>query len=230
MISIKIGVADIRAEPRFESERLTQVIYGEKLTLLENLGEYSKVLTLEDITGYIKSQLLIETGEKRYKLKSFHDAGILKFPFGSLLNDEDIKKYNIPIKKITEINDYNYSVTELAMKFLGVPYLWGGTSDFGFDCSGFVQTLYKFVGKLLPRNSSQQRDFTTTISDINDAIPGDLIFFKGHVALYLGNGKIIHANGHLASVSIDDLFDNSEYSKYLWSIFQKVGRVEKSLL
>ena len=72
----------------------------------------------------------------------------------------------------------DFKVTELSWKFLTIPYLWGGTSDFGFDCSGMVQRLYRFVGKEIPRNADQQRDFTETVPDFDSALPGDLVFFN----------------------------------------------------
>ncbi len=229
MSYIRIGVADIRKEPKFESERDSQVIFGEEFRVIENFGEYTKIRSKDGITGFIKTYLIVEGDKRKYKLKSFFDAEDVKLPFGSLLSDEDVSKHNIPEHKITKINDYRFSITELAMKFIGVPYLWGGTSDFGFDCSGFVQRLYRFVGWELPRNSDQQRDFTKTVDGFENAKVGDLIFFKGHVALYLGGGNIIHANGHMASVSFDNLFDGSSYSKNLLDIFEKIGSIQQSL-
>ena len=225
MSYIKIGVADIRTEPRFESERDSQIIYGEDFTILEEMKRFTKVRTVDGVTGFVKSFLITEGEDRKYKLRQFFDAGRIKLPFGSLLSDDDVSNLKIPEDAITDLNDNNFSVIDLAIKFLGVPYLWGGTSDFGFDCSGFVQRLYRFTGKLLPRNSDQQRDFCKTVDNFTQALPGDLVFFRGHVGLYLGEGKMIHANGHAASVSIDDLFDGSDYAKELNSIFQKIGRV-----
>jgi hypothetical protein len=225
MSYIKIGVADIRTEPRFESERDSQVIYGEDFMILEEMGQFTRIRTEDGVTGFMKSFLITEGENRKYKLKQFFDAGQIKLPFGSLLSDDDVSVFKIPEEAITDLNDNNFSVTDLAIKFLGVPYLWGGTSDFGFDCSGFVQRLYRFTGKLLPRNSDQQRDFCETVDSFDNALPGDLVFFRGHVGLYLGHGKMIHANGHSASVSIDDLFDGGDYAKELSSIFEKIGRV-----
>lgn len=226
MPTIKIGVADVRKEPRFESERDSQIIYGEEFNVLEDLGEYTKILCRDGVTGFVKTSVIGEEVTGTYKLKSFFDAGTIKLPFGSILSETDIKKYGIRKDKITEIDNYEFLVEDLSRRFMGVPYLWGGTSDFGFDCSGFVQRLYRFVGKELPRNSDQQRDFTKTVNGFKNARSGDLIFFKGHVALYLGEGNIIHANGHMASVSMNNLFDGSSYSRKLLDIFEKIGRVE----
>lgn len=103
-------------------------------------------------------------------------------------------------------------------------HTWGGTSDFGFDCSGFTQRLFRYSGFEIPRNSDQQRDFFDGLPDLEHAKRGDLIFFKGHVAFYLGRGKIIHANGHYSRITVNDLWDNSSYSKTLLSIMEKVGR------
>ncbi len=223
---INIGVADIRTEPRFESERDSQLIYGESVELIENIGEYSKIKSVDNVIGYVNSYLLSEYSARKYKLLSFYDAGNIKFPFGSLLSMEDVIKYKIPESLLIDIDNKDFSVVKLSHKFLGVPYLWGGTSDFGFDCSGFVQRLYRFTRIELPRNSDQQKNYTTTVNSFSEAIPGDLVFFKHHVALYIGKGEIIHANGHASSVSINNIFDKNEYSEKLNSIFQKIGRVK----
>lgn len=227
---IGISAADIRVEPKFECERDSQLIYGEEVKVLSTgHGDYSYIQGRDGLKGYVKSRLIVDGDERKYKLTSFYDAKIAKFPFGSYLSEEDVLKYRIPEELLTPIDNYDFDVVKLSYKFLGIPYLWGGTSDFGYDCSGFVQRLYRFTGIEIPRDAGPQRDFTETVSDFNSAKPGDLIFYEGHVALYLGNGDIIHANGHSASISIDNLFDGSDYSKELDSIFEKIGRVTRSL-
>lgn len=226
---IGISVADIRVEPKFESERDSQLIYGEEVSILSEHGEFVRIRGRDGLAGYVKKRLIADGDMREYKLKHYYDAGTMKFPFGSYLSTDDVEKYNVPEELLVKITDYNFKVTELSKMFLTIPYLWGGTSDFGFDCSGMVQRLYRFVGKEIPRNADQQRDFTETVPDFDSAKPGDLVFFKGHVGLYLGDGKMIHANGHSASVSVDDLFKESEYKQLLMSIFEKIGRVKNSL-
>lgn len=226
---IGISVADIRVQPRFESERDSQLIYGEEVAVLSDHGEYLKIRGRDGLEGFVKKRLVTEGGRREYKLKKFYDAGTMKFPFGSYVSSQDVEYYKIPRGILAPLSVNEFTVTDLSMQFLAVPYLWGGTSDFGFDCSGMVQRLYRFVGKEIPRNADQQRDFTRTVDGFDDALPGDLVFFKGHVGLYLGNGKMIHANGHSASVSIDDIIHESDYQKVLMSIFEKIGRVLSSL-
>lgn len=226
---IGISVADIRVEPKFESERDSQLIYGEEVEVLSEHGEFVKIRGRDGLAGYVKKRLVVDGNRREFKLKHYYDAGSMKFPFGSYLSKDDVEQYKVPSELLASISDYDFKVTELSGKFLTIPYLWGGTSDFGFDCSGMVQRLYRFVGKEIPRNADQQRDFTDTVTGFDSALPGDLVFFKGHVGLYLGDGKMIHANGHSASVSVDDLFEKSEYQKLLMSIFEKIGRVKNSL-
>lgn len=226
---IGISVADIRVEPKFECERDSQLIFGEEVDIISDHGDYSYIEGRDGLKGYVKKKLIVDAPERKYKLLSFYDAKIAKFPFGSYLSEEDVLKYRIPVDLTTPVDNRSFDVVRMSYASLGVPYLWGGTSDFGYDCSGYVQRLYRFTGIDLPRNADQQRDFTETVPDFNSAKPGDLVFFEGHVALYLGNGDIIHANGHSASVSIDNLFDESDYAKLLMSIIEKIGRVTKSL-
>lgn len=99
-----------------------------------------------------------------------------------------------------------------AMGFLGVPYKRGGTSaETGFDCSGFVRTMYEqTAGLLLPRKAEQQAAATQKI-DKNDLRPGDLVFFNtmrrafSHVGIYVGNGKFIHSPKPGAEVRVEDM-------------------------
>jgi cell wall-associated NlpC family hydrolase len=84
------------------------------------------------------------------------------------------------------------AVVSIAMRYLGVPYLWAGTTPDGFDCSGFTSYVYAQVGIDLPRTSSEQRYAGTEVSWA-DAQPGDLIWSPGHIAIYAGDGMQIEA-------------------------------------
>ena len=95
------------------------------------------------------------------------------------------------------------SIESVAMAFYGAPYLWGGRSFFGMDCSGFTQLVYKIIGKKLPRDASQQVEIGQVVENVEDAMLGDLAFFNSpngnitHVGLCLGNNRIIHASGNV---------------------------------
>ncbi len=99
-------------------------------------------------------------------------------------------------------------ITELAQKYLGVPYRFGGQSPEGFDCSGFTSFVYKKAGYSLPRDAGEQFQ---ALKPIKVPRPGDLVFFKidgksiGHVGIYLGNLRFIHAPSTGKTVSIADM-------------------------
>ena len=88
------------------------------------------------------------------------------------------------------------SVVAFALQFVGNPYVWGGTSlTRGTDCSGFVQSVYRYFGYHLPRTSAAMRRYGVNVgTNLEDALPGDLICYNGHVAMYIGGGKIVHAS------------------------------------
>ena len=96
------------------------------------------------------------------------------------------------------------AVADYAVQFVGNPYVWGGTSlTNGADCSGFVQSVYKAFGVSLPRTSSQQRyaGYGVSASEIQ---PGDIVCYSGHVAIYIGNGKIVHASNRKDGIKISN--------------------------
>ena len=102
-------------------------------------------------------------------------------------------------------------IAQYACQFVGNPYVWGGTSlTNGADCSGFTQSVYRVYGYSIPRNSSSQRSAGREVS-YEEAQPGDLICYAGHVAIYLGNGRIVHAS----SVKTGIKYGNATYKPIL---------------
>jgi hypothetical protein len=107
-------------------------------------------------------------------------------------------------------------LTELALLFLNTPYLWGGRSPFGIDCSGFMQLVFKMGGMRIPRDASVQATQGDTVHLINEALPGDLLFFDNeeqqitHVGMLINEGHIIHAHG---KVRVDLVDHNGIFSR-----------------
>ncbi len=104
-------------------------------------------------------------------------------------------------------------VVSIAMQYLGVPYVWGGSSPKGFDCSGLVMYVYRKVGVSLPHSSRMQYGYGRPVSR-NDLEPGDLVFFHNpisHVGIYIGDGQMINAAGTGKGVRIDDVWSSSYY-------------------
>ncbi len=115
------------------------------------------------------------------------------------------------------------ALCDFARRFLEVPYVWGGVSAWGLDCSGLVQTSFAGFGLALPRDSDQQERRGQAVPS-EEATPGDLLFFPGHVAISLGGTRLIHANAHHMRVSVDDF--GSSYGQRLAAKLTSVKRLE----
>ena len=94
-------------------------------------------------------------------------------------------------------------VANFALQFVGNPYVWGGTSlTHGADCSGFVMSVYKHFGKKLPHSSAAQRRYGKKVRSLKEARAGDVICYSGHVAIYLGNRRIVHASSRKTGIKV----------------------------
>ena len=225
MKCVGMSTVDLRSEPKFRSERSSQLIFGEEVEIIGEEGEYCRVIGVDLVKGYVMKNLIVDSSKKIYKLRKNHRSGNMVLPFGSYVNEDDATEHNIPENLLVKISK-NFNPWELAKEFMGVPYLWGGTSDLGYDCSGFTQRLFRFSNTEIPRNSGWQREASKTVESFNEAQAGDLVFYHGHVTFYIGNMTIIHSNVHNGGVSYTQLNDNSEYSKSLDGSFEKIGRLE----
>ncbi len=185
---------------------------------------------VSDLTA---GDILRLTGKKG----SFYTAA---FPDGrkGFVPKEDAEKWEVWLNSRTlSVGD----IISTAFRFMGVPYLWGGTSPKGLDCSGFTKTVYYLNGIILPRDASQQvltGDPVPTDSGYKKFQPGDLLFFGRHandstkekvthVALYIGGGKFIHASGR---VKVNSLEPTSPiFSEYRFKTFLHARRILSSI-
>lgn len=120
------------------------------------------------------------------------------------------EKKSVSSKKSSSLSK-GKQVVNYAKKFVGNPYRYGGTSlTKGADCSGFVMSVYKHFGYKLPRTSYSQRKAGKKVSSLSNAQPGDIICYSGHVAIYMGNNKIVHASTRKTGIKISN---NARYRR-----------------
>jgi len=230
---ITIACLPLRFEPSEKSEMETQIMFGELVQVLESSGNWAKVKNLNDqYEGWVDNKNFIYLDEKNIQpylnvktvLTSTINIAInpknekIILPGGGLLpNFNPLNNTFVIEDKIYKLlepnNQYKpeaQTIVNLAKQYLNCPYLWGGKTALGIDCSGLTQVVYKMVGIQLPRNASQQAEKGKLISFIEEAKPGDLIFFDNaegkiiHVGVYMGNNKIIHASGSVRIDSVDN--------------------------
>lgn len=104
-------------------------------------------------------------------------------------------------------------VVNFALQFVGNPYVWGGESlTHGADCSGFIKSVYRHFNINLPHSSAAQRHYGKAVSSLKLAQPGDIICYDGHVALYMGNRKIVHASSRRTGIKVSN---NAAYRKII---------------
>ena len=193
----------IRSEPTKQSKWVGKLYPDYAAKIKGPVGEWTKFKS-GDVTGYVYSQY-ITIGKKAQKkakeMKKFHYARSRKEEEAILAKQREAST--------VETNDADggragsgQAVVEYASRFIGNPYVWGGTSlTHGADCSGFVQSVYKHFGIQLPRTSSQMRSAGRAVSYSN-ARPGDVICYNGHVGIYKGNGQIVNAINRARGIGI----------------------------
>lgn len=225
-----LGIVPLRLEPTDKSEQVSQLLYGDFFKILEKRKAWSKIqLSFDNYEGWIDNKQYIEISKEDYNtlngesLKLSSDLvefveneseQLLAIPMGSSLNGLNVLGHK---------HDGNYiegvlpkeKIPITAFNYLNSPYLWGGKTPFGIDCSGFTQMVYKLNGYKLLRDASQQATQGEALSFIEESEPGDLAFFDNeegqivHVGIILKDNYIIHAHG---KVRIDRLDHSGIYN------------------
>ena len=235
-LTVKTAYANIYSDPQFSSQLVTQALFFETLEVISHHGNWFKVSQWDDYIGYIHKFYLfddIADKEKKYIIKDrflfLYDSIDFKnitmvAPFGckipAILVDnnyymiESDNKYFFKESSSIFKNDKRSEIIECSKKLIGSPYLWGGKTPFGYDCSGFVQQVFKSINISLQRDTSEQiKDKRMDSIDIASIDIGDIIFFdiegKGvdHIGIWYGENQIIHCGGEVKIQSIKE-FEN----------------------
>jgi hypothetical protein len=239
-----LSLLPLRSEPSSKSELVSQLLFGEIYDILEERGEWVLIENQSDhYKGWINQlqfELLFELPIVTKIINFFPCVFALNLqknesvllPTGALVHDFyfESQKFHfklncIPYLVQTENLIENFTsidqILKLARQFLNTPYLWGGKSAFGIDCSGFTQLLYKTIGIQLPRDAWQQALVGQSKTFLEETHPGDLFFFGDeaekitHVGIALGDNKVIHAAGKVRIDVLDSYgIFNAETNKH----------------
>ncbi|MTG97981.1 MULTISPECIES: C40 family peptidase [Myroides] len=226
-----LAIVPLRAEASDRSEMVTQVLFGEHFTILEQTEKWSKIqLSYDKYEGWMdnKQYQLITEDDFNYlehtstlfasdlvDFVSTENNQLMSIPLGSCLNGlkrDSINIDNFQYEGRSISGQFNKSLfLKTAFMYLNAPYLWGGKTPFGIDCSGFTQMVYRINGYNIPRDASQQATIGEALSFIEESEVGDLAFFDNsegnivHVGIIMENNYIIHAHGKVRIDRLDHL-------------------------
>ena len=214
----RIPVAPVRVEPDHRSEMISQILFGECciVIIVEKDGWIKMESKPDGYTGWCTWSQFQEIDEAYYNVNDNnlaanwvneieYNSQLMHVPFGSLLRDINTEKIWLPANAKKDAG----TIREVAFKFLNTGYLWGGKSVFGIDCSGFTQSVFKFLNIPLLRDAQQQATQGAHVGFLQEASCGDLAFFDNaagqiiHVGILLSNHEIIHAAGKVRIDKID---------------------------
>jgi len=226
-----LAIIPLRAEPSDRSEIVSQVLFGEHFEILEMQKQWSKIkLHFDNYEGWVDSKQYQIISEKNF-IDLSKDAIILNTDLVEYVSNSNNELLPITLGASlsflnhSEINTENFefegmktsgvkpkpNLLTTAYMYLNTPYLWGGKTPFGIDCSGFTQMVYKLNGYKLLRDASQQSTQGEALSFIEESEPGDLAFFDNdegkiiHVGVMMENNYIIHASGKVRIDRVDHL-------------------------
>lgn len=186
MAKVNTTTLFVRSEPNTDCTIITMVPIDEELTVLEELEGWCKI-ELDDEEGYVSSDYVSLSDE-----------------LPKAITIKELKKNENP-----GVSDTRVDLVQYALQFVGNRYVWGGESlTSGVDCSGFTMKVYEHFGIYLPHSSSSQSGYGTKVT-YDTAKPGDLFFYGsggsiGHVAIYIGNGQIVHASNAREGIKISN--------------------------
>ena len=221
----------VRSEPTKESEYVGKLYPGYAAKITGPVGEWTAVES-GDVTGYVKTEYILTGAEAQTYAENLVTEAQQEgkeeaeaFTYAVSRKSEEAQmtqevQENVQQTETTEVSaqpaSNGQAIVDYACQFIGNPYVWGGTSlTDGADCSGFVQSVFAHFGISLPRTTYDQINAGVEVS-YDQAMPGDLICYDGHIGIYIGNGQIIHASNPSDGIKISSAY----YRKPI-----KIGRV-----
>ncbi len=238
----RLSIIPVRKEPDHRSEQVTQLLFGDHYSVIQRSRDNDWIRILVNFDNYegwisakqhhsISSEFFQEINKNEYRISTdltslaLYKKKPILIVIGSVLPVSDTEifdagehfAYNGESKGLGQKRDYEF-LHQAAMKYLNVPYIWGGKSPFGIDCSGFTQMTFKLAGYFLNRDSHEQVKQGIDIRDFSMTKPGDLAFFTnqkdkvGHVGIILDKNMIIHSSGF---VRIDKIDENGIFNEFI---------------
>ena len=210
-------IKNIYKKPSKKSEITSQILYGEKIRILKIKNRWLRIRTYNDnYSGYIKNEklkkglkIIFKTNKSKTRIFSQNKKKNF-LPFNSRLPVINVKKKFIEFergkwvkrKDIKLINHKEKNFVRILKSFINCKYTWGGKSYKGIDCSALIQLFYLYNNKFFPRDTKDQISFKKGKKKLIKFSKGDIIYWKGHVAICLSKNKLIHAYGPRKKVLI----------------------------
>lgn len=243
-----LSIIPVRKDPSERSEMVTQILFGEHFELREQIMGWTNVkLEYDGYEGWVDSKMITPIHERSVQkilnnpiavstdvinIVPVNEEQNLMMVAGSTLPvyRPYLKRFSVGKENYNSTGEVSYGTIEnprelairQALKYFNAPYLWGGRTPFGIDCSGLSQIIYKMIGIRIPRDASEQVKIGRALSFVDEAEPGDLAFFDDeegnivHVGIIWKRNKIIHASGKVRIDNVDQFgifnIDTQRYS------------------
>jgi hypothetical protein len=232
----------LRSQPSHRAEQVSQILLGERMEVLQIQADgWAQVITEWDqYLGWVKEgqiqKILYKDYKKPLRSLSASTTDFIELPEGKFLLSPGSSLFQMKRKSFPWRSDYHFKGKKIVLAdvvpgpkmiecvaklFLGTPYVWGGRSIAGIDCSGFTQMVYKMMNVRIPRDAYQQAEVGETIGFLQEAMCGDLAFFDNeegritHVGILLDSHNIIHATETSGCVVIDAIDNGGIISRRL---------------
>lgn len=223
---VTLPVIPVREIPSHRAEMISQLLFGECFTVSDHVNGWIQIQNHNDhYIGWIEIKQIATVDEPEFNEWKTIPKRVVSSITESLFCDSSQSQIlvpagvELPIASSFSIGNKTFShqpleankldVTALTKLFQNAPYLWGGKTMFGFDCSGFSQTVFKILGHQLPRDAWQQAEMGIGVDFLEEAEAGDLAYFHNeegrisHVGILLSSSQIIHCSGSVRIDTID---------------------------